>query len=693
MKRKILCYILFLSTQFFSDSIFSQDYYNNIVTKTIPGYGGEIFDTIHVLGLSPAAINGTFGLDSVSLNISYDWEPDLIISLIAPDGTIVHLSDEFGGGADFTNTCFTMQVNNFANDASSPMSGNMQPSQWLGMVNNGQAANGYWVLHILNNNTGSDTGAVLNWGLTFDHTPAPPAFFDSSTLPIVVINTHDVVIPTYNDNDVSGQMGIIFNGSGINHLSDPFNNYNGYIGIHVRGNSTQAFPAKSYEVTTEDVSGNQLDAYLLGMDTDHSWALYQPWDDKSLIRDVITYRLSNDMGDYASRTHLCELVLDGDYRGVYVLEDHISRGANRVAVHKMNTGDTTLPDVTGGYIFEVDRAETLGYDSWASEYGPCDSNSETVAFAYVYPKPDNIVDPQKQYIATYVDSFETELKTGNLYDTINGYRKYIDVPSFIDQSLLQELGHNVDGYRLSSYLHKDKSGLLMGGPIWDFNEAYGNADYYDGSDYSTWEWDLSCTLADGNLNPFWWQKFLQDSNYYRELKCRYTNFRQYAFDTVHIHHLIDSLVNVLAVPEQRHYTRWPIIGVYTWPNYYVETSYADEINYLTTWIDNRIHWMDSTLYDSACIPVVILPSGVQNIAANNTSILPNPAAEEINITSTGIITRVVIYNMVGQKVYENDNAARSYTIAMPAQRFPSGLYNVIISQDGGTIRKKIVVEH
>ena len=400
------------------------------------------------------------------------------------------------------------------------------------------------------------------------------------------------------------------------------------------------------------------------------------------------------MGDYAPRTHLCELVLNGDYRGVYALEEHISRGSHRVAVHKMTTTDTAAPNVTGGYIFEVDRAGTLGYDSWASEYGPCDSSSNRTDFAYVYPKPENIVPQQQAYIAAYVDSFETALKSGDLYDTVNGYRKFIDVPSFIDQSLLQELGHNVDGYRLSSYLHKDRGGKLAGGPIWDFNEAFGNSDYYDGSDYSTWEWNLDCMLDDGNLNPFWWQQFITDTNYMKELKCRYTNFRQGPFDTVSISHMIDSFVTVLALPEQRQYTRWPIIGVYTWPNFYVETSYPDEINFLKTWIDNRIQWMDSTLYDTTCIAhtdTTVIPTGLQNIAAGGTYIYPNPATDQLNIVSADIMNSIMIYNVVGQRVYENDKPAKSCTITLSRPQFAPGIYNVIISKASGVIRRKVVV--
>ena len=671
-----------------SSSSVSAQFFQDTNSYTIPA-GGDVYDTITTTGLG--LLSDAYGLDSVSLNASYPWEPDLVISLIAPDGTIVHLSDFFGDGADFINTCFTMRVNNFANDAGSPMSGTMQPSEWLGKVNNGVPGYGNWVLHI--QNTGSSTGSIINWGLMFDATPAPLPFFDTSNLPIFVINTNDVAIAPYSDNDVAGTMGVIYN-SGTNHLSDPYNNYSGHIGMHVRGNSTRSFPAKSYAVTTQDSLGNDLDAALLGMPSDHSWVLYQPWDDKSLIRDVITYQLSNEMGDYAPRTHLCELVLNGDYRGVYALEEHISRGSHRVAVHKMTTTDTAAPNVTGGYIFEVDRAGTLGYDSWASEYGPCDSSSNRTDFAYVYPKPENIVPQQQAYIAAYVDSFETALKSGDLYDTVNGYRKFIDVPSFIDQSLLQELGHNVDGYRLSSYLHKDRGGKLAGGPIWDFNEAFGNSDYYDGSDYSTWEWNLDCMLADGNLNPFWWQQFITDTNYMKELKCRYTNFRQGPFDTVSISHMIDSFVTVLALPEQRHYTRWPIIGVYTWPNFYVETSYPDEINFLKTWIDNRIQWMDSTLYDTTCIAhtdTSVIPTGLQNIAAGGTYIYPNPATDQLNIVSADIMNSIMIYNVVGQRVYENDKPAKRCTITLSHAQFAPGIYNVIISKASGVIRRKVVV--
>jgi len=697
MRKKLLFLFACLATL----SATAQSYYRNI-SETIPGNGGSLYDTLNVTNLNQSALTAAFGLDTVSIdNLQYNNDQDLIISLIAPDGTIIHLSDNLGGGgSNFTGTYFDMNVTNFVNDASAPFTGEMRPEMWLGLVNNGQIGNGKWILHILNTNGSNNTGTLLQWGLHFSTTPAPPTFFNSSTLPIVVFNTNDVVIPFASDVKVYGKMGIINNGPGqLNYVTNAFNDYNGYISIKVRGNSTTTFPTPSYTVETEDSLHNNNNVSILGLPADNDWVFYAPWDDKSLIRDVLTYQLSNDMGDYASRTRLCQLMLNGDYRGIYVLEEKIKQGADRVNIHKLTAADTTGNKITGGYIFEVDRAEEPGYDSWFSVFPPCAGSQDQVAFAYVDPKPGDINAPQENYIATYVDSFETALMSGNIYDTVNGYRKYIQVPTFIDQSLLQEIGHNVDGYRLSSFLYKDKNGKLCAGPIWDFNEAYGNSNYYNGQAYNTFEWDLPCPMSDGNLNPFWWLKFLTDTNYYKSLQCRYTQLRgtSQAFDTAHLDHVVDSLVTILQVPQQQHYERWPILGVYTWPNYYVGNTWPDEINYLKSWLGSRVQWMDSSLISTNCtVPVdtttdTTHTTVVPNIKTSNVQIYPNPTSDELSITSDVIINNISIYNIAGQKIYGIDVNSMNYKINLRQYGISSGVYNIILSTSSGSVTKKIVL--
>ncbi|HQW12356.1 MAG TPA: CotH kinase family protein [Saprospiraceae bacterium] len=659
-------------------------------TAIIPGNRQELFDTIEVANLQTPNLNGDYGLDSVTLSLNYDFTEDLVISLIAPDGTVVQLANNLGGeGDNFENTCFTMHVRDLVNYFYPPFMGKMRPESWLGNVNNGQIGTGNWILHILNTTTTENSGILVKWGLHFNSTPAPPPLLTSSTLPILMVNTHNNVIPYITKEEVTGTMGIIDNAPSLNHLNDPFNGYNGQISIKVRGSSSAYFPQHSYTVTTKKPSGSSLDTTLLGMPDGSKWVLYGAWNDKSLIRNILTYQLSNEMGDYAPRTRLCELVLNGDYAGIYVLMEKIKRGENRVDVEKLSSNTVSGPDLTGGYIFQVDRGNGVN-DSWYSQYAPCEGSDRRIAFVYEYPDEDDINTAQKNYIASYVDSFESALLNVSLYDTINGYRKYIDLPSFMDQSLLQELGHNVDGYRLSSFLHKHKNQKLKGGPIWDFNLAYGNADYYDGSAVNTYAWDFPCPSGDYNLPPFWWKRFTTDSIYIQELKCRYTNFRQTAFAIEHIDFVMDSLKSILQIPQSRHFTRWPILGIYLWPNVFIGNSWTEEMDYLNTWLKNRISWMDSQLYDSICL-TKLNNSVVLHQKNEKINIYPNPTSGIIKIeTSAEPFRHIQIYNSIGILVYDQSVHSNLFTLDLREIVGPSGIYSVIVTTSGGTIAKKII---
>ncbi len=682
-----LIVILLLTTKAQSQS------FTRAVTKSIPVSGTVVLDTINVTGLTTSALSGTFGLDTMSLKINHNGTGDLRISLTAPDGTTVQLATNLGGGSNnFTNTCFDMGVSTLINLSSPPFTGHMRPEGWLGMVNNGQNGNGKWILRIINTvPPNNNTGSLISWGLHFNSTPAPPSFLTSSTLPIVsIIIPNNGVVPIEEDSSkITAHMGIVYNGvSQINQLAGPFNNYNGNIGISLRGSSSRAFAQKSYSVETRTALGADSNVSLLGMPSESDWVLYGAWDDKSLVRNVITYQFSNDMGRYASRTRYCELFINGDYRGVYVLMEKIKRDNNRVDIKKMGTTDTAAATVSGGYILQVDRAGVN--DHFYSAYPFCTGGTTKPALLYEYPKPEDIVPAQKTYIQSYVNQFETALKNGNVYDTANGYRHYADAATFIDQCLLQEIGHNVDGYRLSSYLYKDRGGKLMAGPIWDMNLAYGNADYFNGSATNTWEWNLPCSLNDPNLIPFWWKQLLTDTVYMKDLKCRYTTLRQTTFDTTHMNHMIDSLVTVLQVPQTHQFTRWPILGHYLWPNNYVGNTWTQEVDTVKHWLKARVKWMDSTLYNPVCLQVS--HQGIAEAGLNDgINIFPNPSNGNLNITSYDKVTSITIYSMLGQKVYEqyiNDN---KFNISLQ-QLHLSGMYNVVLRTEKAAVSRKIIFE-
>ncbi|MBI9072601.1 MAG: CotH kinase family protein [Melioribacteraceae bacterium] len=417
---------------------------------------------------------------------------------------------------------------------------------------------------------------------------------NSSNLPIVIINTNGQHI--LDSPKITAEMGIIYNGENVrNNISDSLNNFHGNIGIEIRGATSQSFPKKQYGFETRDSLENNLNVSLLGMPEENDWILSAPYSDKSLIRNVLEYRLASDIGRYASRTKLCELVLNGQYQGVYILMEKIKRDKGRVNISKLDPEEISGDDVTGGYILKIDKFIGDDLGGWRSAF-PVDDESGKLFFQYHYPNPTEIVSEQEEYIENYMYKFEEILSSDDFSDSVNGYAKYIDVDSFIDYFLLTELSKNIDGYRLSTFLYKDrgsKGGKLTMGPMWDYNLAFGNADYFNGFETSGW-WKDSYY---GGMNdiPFWWDRLFQDKNFTNRVEERWESLRQNEFSSNRIFSLIDSLTTELNESQVRNFKRWPVLGYYVWPNYFIGNSYNEEITYLKEWITDRLNWMDENI--------------------------------------------------------------------------------------------------
>ena len=425
--------------------------------------------------------------------------------------------------------------------------------------------------------------------------------FESSNLPIVTINTNGQAI--LDDPKIIADMGIIYNGEGQrNSLNDSPNAYNGKIGIEIRGSSSQSYPKKSYGFETRELNDPEedIDVSLLGMPKESDWILYAPYSDKTMLRNVLAYHLANQLGWYASRTKYCELVLNGEYMGTYVLMEKIKRNKNRVDISKIGSSDNTGDNLTGGYLIKIDKFTGSGGDGFYSSYQPDPHpNNQNIFFQYEYPKEDKITSAQKTYIKDYISSFETTLKSKDFADTENGYRKYIHTKSFIDYFLINEVMGNVDGYRLSTFMYKDKDskgGKLTIGPVWDYNISSGNADYCTGDSYSKFFYRFNQVCPqDYWLVPFWWEKLLKDELFANEMKCRWKNLRQNTLHLDTLYKFIDNQVTLLNETQQRNYQRWDILGKYVWPNRYLWKTYPEEIAYLKSWLKSRLQWLDENL--------------------------------------------------------------------------------------------------
>ena len=546
--------------------------------------------------------------------------------------------------------------------------------------------------------TSSDMSSnfYLSFGIADESTyygPPPdwfetPFVFNESTLPIVVIDTDGQEI--LNDPRIVVHMGIIDNDSGINNMDDSFNGYDGQISIEIRGSSSQMFPKKQYALETQDIDGENLNVSILGMPAENDWILYAPYSDKSLLRNFLAYELARNMGRYASRTRFCELVINGDYKGLYIFMEKIKRDNNRVDISKLDPDETTGDDLTGGYILKVDKWDGENNDGWWSA-SPLPEYDGTW-YQYHYPEPDNIVDEQKDYINNYITDFELLIASEAYNDPNAGYYDQVNLESFIDVSLMSEISKNVDAYRLSAFMYKDKDsedGRLTMGPIWDYNLAFGNADYYEGWDPAGWQMDVELG-GDGFKIPFWWYRIWNDETFRNAFNQRWQELRQTVFSEEYIMNMIDSTIAIIDEAQIRNFQRWPILDQYIWPNAYVGGSYENEIDYLTDWITARLDWMDEQAMsaddDHQLIKSYSLDPAYPNPFNPTTTI-------EFSIPRTEFVT-VKVYNLVGHEITTliNDELfTGNYSIKWDGSHQPSGLYFVQIESGSFIQTRKMML--
>ena len=378
-------------------------------------------------------------------------------------------------------------------------------------------------------------------------------------------------------------------------------------GIHLRGSSTLGLPKNAFAVGFCDDLNNDVTYSPLGMPAESSWVLYACDNfEPVLIHNPLVYQLSNEIGRYAPRTRFVEVYLNttggpltaANYNGIYVLEEKIKWGNNRVNIQKtrsvdnLNPRDNTGTNLTGGYVMKIDR---LG----AGESG---FYSAGQSIAYDYPKETELKTPQRapqqQYLQNYMDAFGTALNGASYTNPTTGYRAFVDVPSWIDSHLLNITTFNVDALRLSAYFFKDRNGPLQFGPVWDFDRSQGST---DGRDFNprTWRSDQA-DLGTDCFNYVWWGRMFTDIDFWQAWIDRYQELRAGVLSTNHIFGAIDALAAQVRNAEPREIARWPGLTAPrsgTWTvagySYNFPGTYQGEINFMKQWYTDRLNFMDT----------------------------------------------------------------------------------------------------
>jgi len=423
--------------------------------------------------------------------------------------------------------------------------------------------------------------------------------FTSSDLPIVIINTQGQTIK--DASKITADMGVIENGKGmVNRVTDYFNVYSGKIGIEIRGHSSQGFPKKQYGIELRDSVGNSVNAVLLGMPSESDWVLNASFTDKTFLRNVLAYKLGNDVGRYASKTRFCEVIINNTYMGLFILQEKVKRDKNRVNIKKLEAADISGDALTGGYIMKIDRidpGDKYFNSVFPSVYPKTPKQDSPISYIHVYPNAANILPVQQEYIKNYISQFETSLSKTTYNDPFLGYYDYVDMDALVDNVLVNEFVKTVDAYRLSAHIYKNRDsegGKLVFGPIWDYDISFGLADY--GNAWLSSDWEGEIGPYEGIWSqPFWMKKIFADPVFKNKLAKRWSELKPTVFNLADIMGYLDQTILEITQARVRNFICWPIIGVYQWPEYFVGQTYEEEVLYLKGWIIRRYNWIDVNL--------------------------------------------------------------------------------------------------
>jgi subtilisin-like proprotein convertase family protein/spore coat protein CotH len=670
-------------------SVKSQTFYGG--TGSIQN-GGQSTFYASVSGLDKSQIDSTYGIEEVCIDISESEVNELTVSLQSPSGTIVWLTmGSSCHGTNYSSTCFNSSANTSITLGSAPYSGTYRPVGYLGRFNTGQNGNGTWKLIVKDWPSDSIVGNVNSWSIKFGYSPPHPVVFTSSNLPIVILNASQPI----GDSKILANMGIIDNGTGRNYVTDPHNVYDGKIDIDLHGHSTKNFEKKSFHIETTDQNGTPVDVSLMGMPAEHQWELIATYQDKTHARDPLAGRVWSDMGHYAPRYRNVELVLNGEYYGIYEITEKIKRDSNRVHVKKLEPTENSWPDISGGYIILIDRNDSPGWTSMMP--GLCQSGAHFY-YQYVYPDGNTITSQQANYIKSYLDSIETVMNSSYYPDPQIGYKKYIHVGSAVDYLLLNEFSRNVDAFRFSSFMYKDHTvdgGKLHFGPEWDYNIAWHNSK--DGNTASPYGWQF---LMQDNTSPAptWWMRFMQDSVFINAVTCRWQDLRANVLSNATLLAFVDSMATALDEAQQRNFIQWPVLGAYIQPNPQNQNnaSFQSEVDDLKNWIVNRGDWLDVAIWGH-CNRTTGTEEAQQNLV-NGVKVFPNPMQSsttfQFRLTHSADVSLCVL-DALGNEVarFLNSHApAGESTIDFNRKQLPAGVYFYQAQIETEIVRGKIIIQ-
>jgi hypothetical protein len=484
----------------------------------------------------------------------------------------------------------------------------------------------------------------------------------SSKLPIVVVETDEYGIPQA-DLKCIAHMGIVNNANKINTLGDAFADYSGRISIETRGQTSLYWPKKSYNIETQLDNGDNNNVSLLGMPAENDWILSGPFGDKTQIRNVFAYELGRKLGHWEPGTRFCELVLNGENQGLYVLTEKIKKDKNRVNIAGLTQTDIDGDDITGGYIVKYDKNGS--------------------GLQMVYPKNEDVLDVQKAYINNFFSTYYATLDSRNFLDPVIGYTSFINDNSLIDFIIINEVMRNCDAYLYSTFMYKDKNSNdkhIQFGPLWDFDFSLGNASWQSAGSTSGWQFAINKNLRI--------TKVMRDTAFVQKLNNRWAELRKTALQTDSLKNMFDSIVNYVTDSRIRNYKIWPIANQSIANNDWT-VSFDQAVASAKSFLDSRLSWIDANIAKIYYAPLYTNVDYNQSKVNEDVSAYPNPFFDRIYVrlpVSESGLYGFKLLDLSGKQIAQLPAqqlfGGEEYTIVWSnLESFKSGVYLVVIERD------------
>ncbi|WP_372494933.1 CotH kinase family protein [Micromonospora salmantinae] len=365
-------------------------------------------------------------------------------------------------------------------------------------------------------------------------------------------------------------------------------------GFRLRGNSSATFEKTPFRVEFWDNENDDADHPVLGMPADSDWVLRGPFPDKALIREALVYDLGREMGLPAPRYAFAEFYLNtdaapvgaSDYMGVYMFMETIKNSKDRLDLKQLDSDDVTLPKIQGGYIwkFEWMAAEepTL----------PCTGPAATCWNYLEVADPSPLQPQQRDWLRGHLQEFNDVLHSSNFADPTTGYRKYIDVDSFVNLMIVNELSREMDAYVRSSHFYKDRDSKIFAGPLWDFDLSFGVGGFFANDQVSGWQHQQTRQPSAND----WFAQLLRDPAFVNQARSRWQTLRRGLLSDAALQTRINALATPLTNAAQRNFQRWPNLTAPTVSFFRTPTSptWQGQVQVMRDWMLRRAAWLDST---------------------------------------------------------------------------------------------------